>query len=74
MQMRPFFCMIKGMYEFAFSVYTIKTNVTELGAREHARQPFLEGEASQHICVNCLNESVGASPGVGCMHCLTLGH
>lgn len=28
--------MIKGMYEFAFSVYTIKTNVTELGAREHA--------------------------------------
>lgn len=36
MQMRPFVCRIKGMYEFAFSVYTIKTNVTELGAREHA--------------------------------------
>jgi len=36
MQMRPFVCMIKGMYEFAFSVYTIEANITELDAQEHA--------------------------------------
>lgn len=40
MQMRPFVCVIKGMYEFAFSVYTIKANVTELGAQEHASMPL----------------------------------
>lgn len=40
MQMRPFFCVIKGMYEFAFSVYTIKANVTELSAQEHAGMPL----------------------------------
>lgn len=36
MQMRPFVCIIKGMYEFAFSVYIIRTNVTELvlGSRQ----------------------------------------
>lgn len=28
--------MIKGMYEFAFSVYTIEANITELDAQEHA--------------------------------------
>lgn len=36
MQIKPFVCVIKGMYEFAFSVYTIKANVTELGAQEQA--------------------------------------
>lgn len=36
MQMRPFVCVIKGMYEFAFFVYTIKVNVTELGAQKWA--------------------------------------
>lgn len=74
MQMRPFFCMIKVMYEFAFSVYTIETYVTELDAREHARHPLVEGKASQHVCVYvCVCVSVGASPAVGCMRCLTLG-
>lgn len=33
MQMRPFVCVIKGMYEFAFSVYIMKANVKELGVR-----------------------------------------
>ena len=35
MQMGPFLCVIKGMYEFAFSIYTIKANITELSAQEH---------------------------------------
>lgn len=37
--MKPFVCMIKGMYKFAFSVYTIEANVTKLDAQEHASMP-----------------------------------
>lgn len=50
MQMRPFVCVIKGMYEFAFSVYTVKANVTELGAQEHADMP-LQGLKLSSMCV-----------------------
>lgn len=39
MQMRPFVGMIKGMYEFAFSVYTIEANIIKLDAQEHASMP-----------------------------------
>lgn len=37
MQIRPLVCVIKGMYEFAFSVCIIKAHVTGQGAGDCAR-------------------------------------
>lgn len=57
MQMRPFVCVIKGMYEFAFSVCTIKVNVTELGAQKWADMA-LQGLNLPSIFVQVLSISM----------------